>query len=231
MLRVWALGMSAAAFLWAQTEFTAEQLRAQVQQYVAAVLDTLAAGVEIGRVPSLRFASGTVVVRCTGGLEELARGRVWVEFLSAGESIRRVPVPVRVTVNAPVVRLRQTVEAGSKLEASAVEVCRQRIGLQEALLLLPPAELSRCQLRRTLPAGSWLRRLDCLPLDGVKRGSQVTLVARAGAVVVRTTAQALEDGLPGEWIRVLRSASRTVLRARVVDATTVEVVPTHEAQP
>jgi flagella basal body P-ring formation protein FlgA len=126
MLRVWALGMSAAAFLWAQTEFTAEQLRAHVQQYVAAVLDTLAAEVEIGRVPSLRFASGTVVVRCTGGLEELARGRVWVEFLSAGESIRRVPVPVRVTVNAPVVRLRQTVEAGSKLEASAVEVCRQR---------------------------------------------------------------------------------------------------------
>lgn len=62
-----------------------------------------------------------------------------------------------------------------------------------------------------------------VPAKAVLRGEKVTLAARAGAVVAEGTAQALEDGAPGDTIRVRNLQNGKVQAARVVAPGRVEV--------
>jgi hypothetical protein len=59
----------------------------------------------------------------------------------------------------------------------------------------------------------------------IERGAEVVVVARLPGVLVRTTGIAQSGGPRGARIAVLPSNSRRVVRARVVDAGTVEVDP------
>lgn len=57
----------------------------------------------------------------------------------------------------------------------------------------------------------------------VRRNDSVTLVARRGAVRVRTTGIALADACLGENVDVMNSDSKKVIRARVVGQNLVEL--------
>ena len=81
----------------------------------------------------------------------------------------------------------------------------------EALLKLtlkPGAVLSPGQLRRP-PA--------------VKRGSQVTILGRAGGIEVRMSGKALSDGARGQRIKVRNSSSSRQIEGTVIARGTVEV--------
>jgi hypothetical protein len=66
--------------------------------------------------------------------------------------------------------------------------------------------------------------LVCPPPD-VKAGSQVTARAVVGQVTASAPAEARQPGRVGEVIRITSRATGASLRARVLDAHTVEVVP------
>lgn len=66
-------------------------------------------------------------------------------------------------------------------------------------------------------------RLDC-PEPVVGPGSQVRVVAVVGAVRASAPGEARQTGRVGDVIVVINRATETSLRARVVDANTVEVV-------
>lgn len=55
-------------------------------------------------------------------------------------------------------------------------------------------------------------------------GTLVTLVASVNGVEVKMEGTTLQPGREGEIIRVRNNSSRRIIRARVIDATTVEVV-------
>ena len=58
----------------------------------------------------------------------------------------------------------------------------------------------------------------------VKRGRNVKIVARLGGVRVTADGVLLEDGQPGDWVKVRRADDRRVtLRARIINENTVEV--------
>ena len=61
------------------------------------------------------------------------------------------------------------------------------------------------------------------PEPAVRRGERVALSARIGAVVAQVEAEALQDGRPGEVIRVRNLQSGRVQPARVARAGQVEV--------
>lgn len=66
--------------------------------------------------------------------------------------------------------------------------------------------------------------LSCPPPD-VTVGALVTARAVVGAVIATAPVEARQPGRAGEIIRVSNRATGTSLRARVIDAQTVEVVP------
>ncbi|MBQ7156136.1 MAG: flagellar basal body P-ring formation protein FlgA [Synergistaceae bacterium] len=58
----------------------------------------------------------------------------------------------------------------------------------------------------------------------VKRGRQVRIIARLGGVNVSADGILMEDGRPGDWVKVRRADDKRVtLRARIINENTVEV--------
>jgi len=58
----------------------------------------------------------------------------------------------------------------------------------------------------------------------VHRGDRVTLLVRRPGLTVTTVGEAREDGAPNHTIRVMNLGSRRMVRGKVVDAGTVEVM-------
>jgi flagella basal body P-ring formation protein FlgA len=79
------------------------------------------------------------------------------------------------------------------------------------------------KLKHSLGSGAYLREnmLDDVPV--VNRGDQVVIVAESGAIRVTVIGKTLEEGCPGDIIRVKNAMSKRVITAQVVDASTVRV--------
>ena len=75
--------------------------------------------------------------------------------------------------------------------------------------------------RRTIREGDVIRQNMLTAPQLIKRGDQVRIVARREQIEVSMAGEALDNGTRGALIRV-RNSSGTQIRARVIDAGTVE---------
>ncbi len=83
------------------------------------------------------------------------------------------------------------------------------------------AELEGMAARRTIRAGDVIRQNMLAAPQLVKRGDQVRIVAKREQIEVSMAGEALDNGTRGAIIRV-KNSSGTQIRARVIDAGTVE---------
>ncbi|GBD07468.1 hypothetical protein HRbin21_01295 [bacterium HR21] len=214
---------------WAQRLISPEQLRQAVEECVRKRLGGVPFEIRwLGEGRTLMLPPGAQELRCVSDSLALQQGRFLLEAWGGGRRLGRFVLSGSLWVVAPELRLRVPVAAGATVAETQVEVVSRRMSLSEYWERVRLEELPALRARRALPAGSPVLRRDWLSRAGVRRGERVTLVARSGAVEVRTRAQALEDGEPGSWVRVSRDGAARVVYARVLDATTVEVVPTVE---
>ncbi|MEN3026925.1 MAG: flagellar basal body P-ring formation chaperone FlgA [Chlorobiota bacterium] len=229
---VCSIPVAAVVLFGAQAQQPTRSIISELQQLAKECLRTY-----VGPLPvELRWTGGSLQyhglegkvgeLRCVCDSALLRQGRLVVERWIHGQWGGRFVVPVQVYVRAPELRLRRAVQAGELIGQEDVEAVERWMTLQEYWQRLRPEQIVGLRLRHTLSAGRPLLREDCLPQLGVRRGERVTLVARVGAVEVRTAAYALEDGEPGHWIRVRREGAGRILTARVVAPTVVEVAPT-----
>ncbi len=214
---------------WGQRVMSPEELRQKAQECVRAQLGAIPFEIQwIGEGRTVRLPQGAEELRCVSDSSALQQGRFLFEAWGGGRYLGRFLICGNVWVVAPEARLRQQVEAGESVTVDRVELITRRMSLAEYWKRVTPEEIGTLRARRRLPSGSPMLRSDWIAQSGVRRGERVRLIARVGAVEVRTAAQALEDGEPGQQIRVLHERAQRVLRARVLDATTVEVVPSGE---
>ena len=94
------------------------------------------------------------------------------------------------------------------------------------ITLIPDAfsdlgELEGMAARRTIRAGEVIRQNMLAAPQLIKRGDQVRIVAKREQIEVSMAGEALDNGTRGAIIRV-KNSSGTQIRARVIDAGTVE---------
>ncbi|MCU7806707.1 MAG: flagellar basal body P-ring formation protein FlgA [Candidatus Thiodiazotropha sp. (ex Semelilucina semeliformis)] len=77
-------------------------------------------------------------------------------------------------------------------------------------------EINGRTLKRTLRRGQVVTPSMLVVQKTVRRGEQITILAGAGPIEVRSRGKALRDGNPGDLIPVLNLASKKKLEARVV---------------
>jgi flagella basal body P-ring formation protein FlgA len=80
------------------------------------------------------------------------------------------------------------------------------------------------QLTRSVSAGTVLRASVLEEVPVVSRGTQVSLVAKRGALRITTPGIVREDAGAGEMVSVVNPASGKVVNGRVIDRKTVEVM-------
>ncbi|WP_426162061.1 flagellar basal body P-ring formation chaperone FlgA [Pseudoduganella sp. R-34] len=105
---------------------------------------------------------------------------------------------------------------------SPIDLLRER----HDITLIPDAfsdfgELEGMAARRTIRAGEVIRQNMLAAPQLVKRGDQVRIVAKREQIEVSMAGEALDNGTRGAIIRV-KNSSGTQIRARVIDAGTVE---------
>lgn len=161
-----------------------------------------------------------------GTLPEMTReaGRTTAEVSCSGARPWRLFVPVRVSVQKPVVVAAVPLERGKVLAAADVNLAQREVSSTPAGYIGSLEAAVGQVLRRSVPAGTVLTPglLDAPLL--IRRGRAVTLEARAGGIVVQMAGIAKADGALGETIPVQNLSSNKVLQGIVKNEKLVEVL-------
>jgi len=155
-------------------------------------------------------------------VRSLQRLRFWVSCPGAEAASRR-QVVARVTLTADVVTAARDVASGQVLSEADVTIERQELPATGLPISDPEQALGKAA-KRPIRAGQPLQARMLEQPIVIRRGEHVTILARAEGVQVTATGQALEPGTAGGMLRVRNISSNKEVRARVIDATTVEAL-------
>lgn len=149
------------------------------------------------------------------------RMRVWIDVLVAGRRVRAVPVDFDVEAWGSRWILQRDVAAGQLLAEADVAFELSDLTMQPGAALdsSPVGKAASSRLR----AGQALGASHVAQHPAVTRGSTVTLRSRSGLISLFSTAHALQDGQPGQRIRVRPAGAGAWLEAHVVSNALVEV--------
>lgn len=151
-------------------------------------------------------------------------GRITAQVQCQGTRPWRLFVPVRVSVEKALVVAAAPLERGKVLAAGDVLLAQRQVAAAPAGYLTSVDAAVGRVLRRNVPAGAVLAPglLDSPVL--IRRGREVTLEARSGAIVVQMAGIARSDGTLGETIPVENLSSGKVLQGVVRNEKSVEVL-------
>jgi flagellar basal body P-ring formation protein FlgA len=161
---------------------------------------------------------------CEAGLSAHVGHRGVVEVACAGPMAWRLFVPVKVTRLGEALVLLRSVPAGQTISLDMLKTeTRDLEGLAAGALARPEQAVGRIAAR-SLMAGSPLLASDLKSPRLIRRGDQVTLVARRGGLEVRSLGKALGEAGEDEQVNVENASSRRQVRGRVNAAGEVEVL-------
>lgn len=158
---------------------------------------------------------------------------------SVGQVPHRVPVEIRLTEGARLLRsqrvfvevdrylsvvvLTASLPAGAELDAGDLAVERVSASRAPPGALTDPALAVGAKLRQSVGAKIPLRNAWLWAQPLIKRGAQVLMTFRRGALVITAVGEALSDGKRGESIKLRNVQSNQTITGRVVAANAVEV--------
>ena len=164
-------------------------------------------------IPDGKLVDPSSIVPGTSGLT--------LRFQDSSGRIR--PVNVRLTWTQKAVIASRNINKGDRITAGNVITRPVKI-TRPGMYASSPAEVAGFTANKNIKQGEPILLRDITSSNVVKRGRQVKIVARLGGVRVTADGVLLEDGKPGDWVKVRRTDDRRVtLRARIINENTVEV--------
>lgn len=180
--------------------------------------------IEVARIdPRLRL------VQCdkdlTQTLESPAQpvGRVTVRVRCDGSSPWTVFVPATVKLFRQVVVTTLPLKRDHVIEAADISVVERDVGPLTQGYLTDPERVIGFKLKRPTVNDQVLAPVFLEQAEAIRKGDQVVIRARTGAINVVMPGEALSDGVPGQQIRVRNLRSQRIVKARVVEPGAVEV--------
>lgn len=158
----------------------------------------------------------------------LGKVRVDVAISAGGTRKLVVPVDLNVRLYQNIAVSTRAIERGRPITEDMVRFDRRSIDNLSSYLTASDGPVGQ-RAKRPIAAGQALTKADLEPVPSetppvVKQRDAVQLVARAGGLRVTAAGEALQDGRPGETIRVRNVDSKIIVLGRVVDRSVVEVL-------
>lgn len=130
---------------------------------------------------------------------------------------------VRLTWTQNVVIASRNIKRGDRITAGSLIVRPMRI-TRPGAYASSVQEIAGFIAERNIKQGEPVLLRNLTSSSVVKRGRAVRIIARLGGVSVSADGILLEDGQPGDWVKVRRADDKRVtLRARLINENTVEV--------
>jgi len=145
------------------------------------------------------------------------------EILSGAQSAGIWQIPLQARLLRDIWVARSALMRGQTLEASDwVAEKRDVLQLRDAAIAVRMSDDS-CELMENISAGSPLLSRSIRPRAIVRRGKLVEALLQDGKLLISIKAEALEDGILGQTIRVRNIASRREFRGKVENEQTIMV--------
>lgn len=158
------------------------------------------------------------------GLKYNAPTNVLIWVYVDGQLYKKVTFRLRVHVYEQVVVTSRSLAAKQQITEADLHLENLDTSKIAAGYLTDVKKAVGLVVKRALPGGT---PLSAIMLDKpviIKRMTMINIISNVGGVEVRMEGQALQDGKEGQIIRVKNIKSDKMLNAKVVDASTVEVL-------
>lgn len=132
-------------------------------------------------------------------------------------------VPVTISIRKKIIVARRELPRGSIISGEDIRLEERDVARLHKGYLETPEQIIGHTLKRSLHQDDVITPGQLLVPHTVKRGSQVTILAKVGSLQVRMAGKALANGSKGEQIRVLNNSSKRQVEATVVAPGIVEV--------
>ncbi len=196
-----------------------------VEKIAAAAVAAVApdAGTHPGVRAEAAIDTGLRMPECHDGLSAHVGHRGVAEVSCAGPMAWKLFVPVKVSRLGETLVLARPLAAGQTVSLEVLRVeTRDQAGLAAGALERPEQAIGRVAAR-ALSAGSPLMASDLRSPRLIKRGDQVTLIARRGGLEVRSLGRALGDAGEADQVNVENNSSRRQVRGVVNARGEVEI--------
>ncbi len=189
----------------------AEWLAARATRYEISAAEVRPIAVPVGK---LRLAARPLAATDT----PRSRMQVWVEVWVEEQFIRVVPVSFAVDAHAVALVASADTPVGGQalLEPKEVPLSRKPSA--------QPANTAPLRARSNLKAGEAVSNAQVESQPAVARGQRAKMLSVAGAVRIESSVDVLQDGAPGQTVRVRLPAAAGVISARVVQPGVVEMM-------
>ena len=204
-----------------------EDIQRVAERFAMAQIDTT--GLTDVRATANAMDSRLTLKRCEQALETFATSsipnasRLTVGVRCNGQKPWTLYVPVSVEAMAEALYTARPVLRGEALVTNSIEV--RQVPLQDLPLnaIRSMDELAGLEASRALSAGTALSLNTLKARQLIKQGQQVVIRASGRGIQVKMAGTALKNGASGELIPVRNSNSGRIVRAAVIDDSTVQV--------
>lgn len=148
---------------------------------------------------------------------------------SCDEPTWRSEFVVRASISAEVVTAAHDLRAGEVIDARSLALERREL-TAPADAISDPALVAGKASRRALRSGQPVGRRWLIEPMLVRRGANVTILARNVGVEVQVAGEALAAGRRNEIIQVRNKTNGSLIRARVIDVDTVEPITSADSE-
>lgn len=130
---------------------------------------------------------------------------------------------VRLTWTQNVMIASRNIKKGDRITAGNLIMRPMKI-TRPGVYASSPAEIAGFTANRNIKQGEPILLRNLTSSSIIPRGRQVKIIARLGGVTVTADGILLEDGRPGDWVKVRRADDkRSQFRARIINENTVEL--------
>lgn len=175
--------------------------------------------------PRLRLPACTGALQARLAASQPAQERQLVTVSCPVGARWQVNLAVRVTSEQAVLVARRPLARGAPFSAADFSASQSMQAGIAADKVRPADRLAGRRLRRAIAAGTVLTTDMLEPDLSVRRGQQVVLLARGELLDIRSSGIALQDGRPGDRVRVQNPASQRVVEGVAGEDATVLVQP------
>lgn len=155
-------------------------------------------------------------------------GNTTIGVRCTGTSPWTIYVPAYVQLFKPVAVSSRSLTRGTPISAADIKMVRYDLATLKLGYIDDSRHIVGMVAKQHIAAGSVVTPHMVEAPRLVRRGEQVTIVARSAGIEIQATGTALADGAQGDLIKVRNSSSRKIVEAVVTDPGVVSVrTPSH----
>ncbi|MCX7735307.1 MAG: flagellar basal body P-ring formation chaperone FlgA [Candidatus Kapabacteria bacterium] len=210
--------------LFSRSFFSGDNIKTACINYVYSIINDEIEIKVTDKIPNQNFEEDKVYARFQGDRNSLkGNTHIIVEFLKDEKILKRITVPVNIKVYKKLPVAVRNIFSGKQIKNGDFELKKIDATNLNSEDLVGEDEIIGAIAKRNITKDNVILKSFIQSGNQINRGQKVEINVISGAVRIRTTGTALQDGLAGSEIRVRKDDSNVILNGVVSEEGTVVI--------